>query len=501
MAKVAIYTRKSHYNEDSISIETQIEMCKKELKVGECFEIYQDNGFSGKNTDRPDFQRLINDIADGKIKKVIVYKLDRISRNVLDFCEMYEVFEMYGVDFISSVEHFDTSTAIGKAMILICMVFAQMERETIAARIKDAYNSRTRKGYFGGGRIPFGYKKVPCVIDGKHTSKYEAVPEPAEIIRMAYEIYSKPNTTLGDVLEAIQEKGNTDIKWSRSHISRLLKNPAYTNATIDIYQFFKAQNAEIINAPEEYDGTKSMMLYEGESEDWRTSTDKGRYLVLVPHEGIVAPDVWLNCRKKFAKNRQVKTTTAKNSWLAGKIKCGHCGYGLTVRANEYKTRYVNCTGRAQYRVCKAKLPVIKADELEQKISREIKNKLEELRIHGKSEKENAKVKRIDELTAEIQGIDNNIKKLIALSLESTETTVKYLNESISELDEKKQAKQLEIEQLRSELRKDISKNIVEITNAASHWDDLSFDDKRGVVNILINKILVYENDIKIDWTI
>ncbi|MBQ3969027.1 MAG: recombinase family protein, partial [Clostridia bacterium] len=354
---------------------------------------------------------------------------------------------------------------------------------------------------FGGGRIPFGYKKVPCVIDGIHTSKYEAVPEQAEIIKLAYDIYSKPNATLGDVLEAIHEKGNTDIKWSLSHISRLLKNPAYTNATIDIYQFFKAQGAEIVNAPEEYDGTKSMMLYEGDSEDWRSSTDKGRYLVLVPHKGIVDPDVWLTCRRKFAKNRQVKITTAKNSWLAGKIKCGHCGYGLTVRSNEYKTRYVNCTGRAQYRVCKANLPVIKADELEQTISNEIKNKLEEIHIHGKSETENAKAKRIDELTAEIEGIDEKIKKLIALTLESSETTVKYLNESISELDEKKKSKQLEIEQLRSELRKDNSKNIAEITSAVSHWDDLSFDDKRGVVNLLINKISVYENKIEIDWAV
>ena len=101
MPTIAIYARKSVFREDSISVESQIELCIYEAK-GENYVIYQDNGFSGKNTDRPDYQRMLKDIMDGKITKVIVYKLDRISRSVLDFARMMDTFQKYNIAFISA---------------------------------------------------------------------------------------------------------------------------------------------------------------------------------------------------------------------------------------------------------------------------------------------------------------------------------------------------------------------------------------------------------------
>ena len=88
---------------DSISIESQIEFCKYELKGGNCKE-YTDKGYSGKNTDRPKFQELVRDIKRGLIAKVVVYKLDRISRSILDFANMMELFQRYNVEFVSSTE-------------------------------------------------------------------------------------------------------------------------------------------------------------------------------------------------------------------------------------------------------------------------------------------------------------------------------------------------------------------------------------------------------------
>lgn len=134
----AIYARQSVDKKDSISIESQIEFCKYELKGGSCRE-YTDKGYSGKNTDRPKFQELVRDIKKGLIAKVIVYKLDRISRSILDFATMMELFQQYNVEFVSSTEKFDTSTPMGRAMLNICIVFAQLERETIQKRVTDAY--------------------------------------------------------------------------------------------------------------------------------------------------------------------------------------------------------------------------------------------------------------------------------------------------------------------------------------------------------------------------
>ena len=153
----AIYARQSIDKKDSISIESQIEFCKYELRGGSCRE-YQDKGYSGKNTDRPQFQMLVEDIKRGLIARVVVYKLDRISRSILDFANMMALFQEYNVEFISSTEKFDTSTPMGRAMLNICIVFAQLERETIQKRVQDAWYARCQRGFKMGGRAPYEEK-------------------------------------------------------------------------------------------------------------------------------------------------------------------------------------------------------------------------------------------------------------------------------------------------------------------------------------------------------
>ena len=166
----AIYARQSVDKKDSISIESQIEFCKYELKGGNCKE-YTDKGYSGKNTDRPKFQELVRDIKRGLIAKVVVYKLDRISRSILDFANMMELFQQYNVEFVSSTEKFDTSTPMGRAMLNICIVFAQLERETIQKRVTDAYYSRSQRGFKMGGKAPYGFHTEPIKMDGINTKK------------------------------------------------------------------------------------------------------------------------------------------------------------------------------------------------------------------------------------------------------------------------------------------------------------------------------------------
>ena len=134
----ALYTRQSVEKIDSISIESQLEYCKYETR-GNPYKEYIDRGYSGKNTNRPAFEEMLEDIKQGKISRVIVYKLDRISRSILDFANMMDIFQKHNVEFVSSTERFDTSTPIGRAMLNICIVFAQLERETIQKRVTDAY--------------------------------------------------------------------------------------------------------------------------------------------------------------------------------------------------------------------------------------------------------------------------------------------------------------------------------------------------------------------------
>ena len=155
---VALYARQSLDVRDSISIEMQIEKGVSMCESGESYKTYVVKGYSGKNTHRPQFMQLIEDIKQGLITKVIVYKLDRFSRSVLDFSNTWEILSRHHVEFISVNEKFDTSTPIGKAMLFIIIVFAQMERETIVERVTDNYYQRAELGSWMGGPAPYGFR-------------------------------------------------------------------------------------------------------------------------------------------------------------------------------------------------------------------------------------------------------------------------------------------------------------------------------------------------------
>ena len=229
----AIYTRQSVDRPDSISVESQAEICRREV-VGNEYKIYTDKGYSGKNTDRPAVQDLINDIKVGKIKRVIVYRLDRISRSVLDFANLIDVFQRYKVDFVSTMEKFDTGTPIGKAMLMIVMIFAQLERETIQQRVIDAYRSRSKRGFYMGGRVPYGFELIETTLDGVRTKMYRIKEDEAEIVRLIFSMYSNPQVSLGDVAKHLNENGvlKPDGKpFTRSRIRDIIVNPVYLYLT------------------------------------------------------------------------------------------------------------------------------------------------------------------------------------------------------------------------------------------------------------------------------
>ena len=253
----AIYTRQSVDRIDSISTESQCEFCKKEVIDGN-FRVYTDKGYSGKNIDRPAFRELMRDIEAGLVRRVIVYRLDRISRSVLDFANVIDNLEKHNVDFVSTMEKFDTGTPIGKAMLMIVMIFAQLERETIQQRVIDAYSSRSKRGFYMGGRVPFGFTLIETVIDGIRTKMYEEITAEADIVKLIFTMYSEPQTSFGDVARFLEEHGirKRDGKlFNRSRLRDVIINPVYVKADYQLYEFFKNQGTNIQNSPEDFIGT------------------------------------------------------------------------------------------------------------------------------------------------------------------------------------------------------------------------------------------------------
>lgn len=332
----AIYARQSIDKSDSISIESQIEMCIYETK-GTPYRVFSDRGFSGKNTERPEFRQMTEAVRAGEIKRVICYKLDRCSRSILDFTNLMEFFRIHDVEFVSCTEKFDTSSPMGRAMLNICIVFAQLERETIQQRVYDAYHARCRHGFYMGGRCPFGFRLAECEIGGVQTSCYTAEPKEASILRKMYGLYSQKNTSLSDVCNYMSELGinnprRKDGFWIRSHIGRVLRNPIYVKADLAVYDYFRTQKIQIQNPPEDFVGIYGCYLYKDDS-------DTKGLLVLAPHEGIVTSDIWLACRKKSRTRLLSGVSKVKHSWLSGRIQCSKCGYAMIVRRSSGGDRF------------------------------------------------------------------------------------------------------------------------------------------------------------------
>ncbi len=503
---IAIYARQSVNKLDSISIETQIEECEKEIRKGESAKIYSDKGYSGKNTDRPEFQKLMEDIGNGKVSKVVCYKLDRVSRSVVDFAILMESFKKHNVSFVSCNEKFDTETAMGRAMLSICIVFAQLERETIQQRVIDAYRSRSQKGFYMGGRCPYGYRIEEYVIDGIKTSHYVVVPEEAEVLKLMYSFYSQPQVSVGDVVKYLVE---ADIKntrgkngcWDKARVSELMKNPIYVKASIDVYEFFKTQGVVLHNNPEDFVGTNGCYLYSEKEARRKTVCLEGHHIVIAPHEGIIEPDIWLKVRMKCLGNKQVaKPIKAKNTWLAGKIKCKECGYALVIKKSSTKAgRYFVCSRNGQtLNGCKG-IGGLYASDVEQIVFDSMSDKLKEFTSLSSTQK-NKENPKINEIRIEIANLQAVIDSWIAKIPDASQTVMNIINEKVEKLAQEKQALENKLRDL-TVAEHSSSCDTNEIRNYMSKWDGLEISDKMSIVDALISVIRADQNSIDIEWKI
>src|ERR1700756_4684895 len=188
--RCAIYTRKStEHNLDLEfnSLDAQREACEAYIKsqAHEGWRLvpdrYDDGGLSGASLDRPALQKLLADVRAGKITIVVVYKVDRLTRSLADFAKLVELFEQYGVSFVSVTQSFNTTSSMGRLTLNVLLSFAQFEREVIGERVRDKIAASKRKGLWVGGPVPLGYR---CI-----DKKLVVVPEEAETVRSIFTRY------------------------------------------------------------------------------------------------------------------------------------------------------------------------------------------------------------------------------------------------------------------------------------------------------------------------
>jgi site-specific DNA recombinase len=164
---------------------------------------YDDGGYSGGSTDRPDLQRLLEDIRARKIDVIVVYKVDRLTRSLADFAKLVELFDAQGVSFVSVTQQFNTTTSMGRLTLNVLLSFAQFEREVTSERIRDKISASKRKGLWVGGPLPLGY----AMKDGK----IAVVEDEAERVRLIYRRYLE----LGGVNALVRDLKDKDIRTKK----------------------------------------------------------------------------------------------------------------------------------------------------------------------------------------------------------------------------------------------------------------------------------------------
>ena len=483
----AIYARQSLDVKDSVSIEMQIEMCRKMFDPEVESKVYSDKGYSGKNTNRPAFNQLMGDLEDGMIEQIVVYRLDRFSRSLLDFSMAWEKMSKNQVDFISVNEKFDTSTPMGKAMLFIIMVFAQLERETIAERVKDNYYTRIKnKGSWPGGPAPFGWdnsemvsegRKIPILIRNKNIN----------LLVNAYSSYAyNLDKSLGKV--ALDFANETNERWTNVRVARILRNPINVKADADIYIYYKAKGVTIENTIEEFDGRHACILVGKRNAGDRKRNDLSEAtLVLAAWDGIVDSETWLACQYRLEANKPAapNTGSGKYSWLGGMMKCGKCGSGLKVQpyrtpsTGELKRLRLYCTGHIDH-ICDHVVD-FDADEVEGYVQ----PKLEEIFSKCKEEPIYKKNQQLANSTKiELQGIEAKIENLIGcIAAGNAEAeTISYINKEIKRLNEKKKSLNNRV----------LTQNQI-IRVERIDFNKLSLEEKKMVARTYIEKVIVNEH--------
>lgn len=480
----AIYARQSIDKKDSISVEGQINLCRAEA-VGE-IEVFEDKGFSGKNTKRPAFERLMAAVEAGQVTKLVCYRLDRISRSIADFGRIWETLSRNNVEFVSVNEKFDTSTPVGRAMLYIIMVFAQLERETIAERIKDNYYQRVKKGAWPGGPAPFGFK-----ISGKRVNgacSLEPTPE-IDIVKMIFDLYAISGASLGKVAKRLTKDGIPCAKrksWDTVSVFRILRNPVYVKADPDIYVYYKNKGMIVYNEPEEFTGVNAGLIIGKRLSNERKYTDVSDHLfALASHPGIIPSSQFLACQYKLDGNKQIKNTgNGKLTWLSGLLHCSECGYSIRVVKDAVSGKLrLYCSGRSHYYVCDVKHSETISD-VEAFVEHEIINYINEAQAQ-KAPAPDSDNTDLNVVKLSLFQVEEKISNLVKALSEGSGVTVKYINAEIERLETEKQ----------SLIMKMTDMSVSDVTvPLLIDFPSLDFEDKKAVAAMLIKSVICSPDD-------
>ena len=456
---IALYSRVStqEQNINGYSITEQQDRLKSycDARGWKGYKHFVDGGFSGANLNRPALQEMLEKIHDGIVKKVIVYKLDRLSRSQKDTLELIEDdFIPNNVDFISITENLDTGSAFGRASIGLMACFAQLERENIKERMSVGREGRAKEGkWHGGYYTPVGYDYK----DGMLTiNPFEAMQ-----VKECFNLFLQ-GKSMSSIAKTLNSKGQAHKwgKWTTQRVSDTLKNPIYIG----------------------------MITHRG-------NTYHGI------HEKLVSEADFKDVNEILSRNYTPRKPTT-DALLLGKIFCARCGARYAhkiINHKQHKYHYYICYSRCKVVPVMVKDPTCKntnytCKELDQIILDEMRKlSLEDLHEIPRMEDD-----KLTPLKKELAKVDKQRERLMDLYTIG-DFSIEELQKKVTPLTEKRDSLKKQIAELTHEPKKSIEELKATIKNISDLIDNGSFDDIKQMIDDLIIKVEIDGDNIQIFW--
>ena len=477
----AIYVRVSTEEQvqEGYSIRAQSEKLKAYslIKDWEIYDLYADEGISGKNiVDRPAINTMIADIKSGKVNNVLVFKVDRLTRNTKNLIELVELFEENNCAFNSLTESIDTDTPSGRMFLKIIGIFAEFERENLVSRLKMGYERKVKEGYtLATNTFSYGYNRK------KGNKIQEVVAEEAKIVKEIFQMYVEDNMSLGKIAKILNErkiatKNKTNL-WTVTAVRRILTNPTYIGKVR-----YSIQNEE--------------KYFEADGH----------------HEKILSDETFYLAQEKI-KNMQNISKTKKpkeNSYFCGVLVCSLCGGKFTTH---HKSYVINEQGDKRYRTsyrCSNKIyynndvacncPNIIHDKIEKAFSAYVEqiNSFTELEGYDLENDNNADKKHeqqeyISKCESKLNNLHNK-KKRVMEQYVNEEITFEEYKELLNILNRKYEMLECELEKAESEMRNKPNdfalthEDIIE--NLKENWQYLDNKERMMFLQKFVKKVVI-----------
>lgn len=516
MLVIGIYARKSVYRDTSESVATQIKLCKEYSRImfrGQelDFIVYgKDEGFTGFNMNRPSFKEMMQDVENGVLNVVMVYRLDRISRNVPEFSQIFDRLQKNQVSFVSVKESFDTSTPIGRTVMYILAAFAQLERDTTSERVSDNMDEMALHGFWTGGKCPAGTTSIKRMVGNKEHS-FLILDNNIDYVRNLYSLMLS-----GLSITALERhcknhgiKSLTGKFLNTSQLYFILTNPVYCQNAPEALEYFREKENYKLpdNAEALFDGKHGLIAYGRYPQSKQASGIRKPITIAVGiHDYAITAQDWISVQNRLGENKQVRASKYELGILKGVLRCS-CGHRMITKIyNQKGIQYRNYLCSVRDRMGKEYCSTghIRLDEVDDMFLQRLKalqldKSLIQIKDYAPPEEfdERAAKTQISELEVRIENLTRTLQD------NQDAPAAKYIVRQIDRLDGEINALRAEIQRskLQTAQAKDAQNAIdyvySQICYLLEQFETLSYREKNELIRRIVKECVFENGNLKI----